>query len=100
MRVDVLDGRAAAGPPHGERRVAADRRPVRLRDPSAAPTAGSGGSLLELSWGGQEPLALPDGTTRRFLEDGDEVVITATAPSPGGTTVGLGEVRGSVLPAR
>ena len=64
----------------------------------SGPDRSQWGSLLELSWGGQEPLALPDGTTRTFLEDGDEVVITATAPGPGGTTVGLGEVRGTVLP--
>jgi fumarylacetoacetase len=58
------------------------------------------GSMLELSWGGREPLTLPDGSTRTFLQDGDEVVITATAPGPGGTTVGFGEVRGTVSPAR
>jgi len=57
------------------------------------------GSLLELSWGGQEPVRLPDGSTRTFLEDGDEVVITATAPGPGGTTISLGEVRGRISPA-
>ncbi|GGQ87727.1 fumarylacetoacetase [Couchioplanes azureus] len=57
------------------------------------------GSLIELSWAGAEPLALPDGTTRTFLCDGDEVVITATAPGPGGAVVGLGEVRGRILPA-
>ena len=58
------------------------------------------GSLLELSWGGREPLVLPDGSTRAFLEDGDEVVITATAPGPRGVSLGLGEVRGTVAPAR
>jgi fumarylacetoacetase len=57
------------------------------------------GSLLELSWGGQEPITLADGSTRTFLEDGDEVVITATAPGPAGTRIGFGEVRGRVLPA-
>ena len=57
------------------------------------------GSLLELSWGGVEPLVLPDGTRRTFLEDGDEVVVSAVAPGPAGTTVGLGEVRGTVVPA-
>ena len=41
------------------------------------------GCLLELSWGGAEPLTLPDGSVRSFLEDGDEVTITATAPAPG-----------------
>lgn len=54
------------------------------------------GSLLELSWGGTEPMRLPDGSTRTFLEEGDEVVITATAPGPRGR-IGLGEVRGQVV---
>ena len=58
------------------------------------------GSLLELSWGGTQPVRLDDGTSRTFLEDGDEVVVRGSAPGPDGTTVGLGEVRGRVLPAR
>ncbi len=57
------------------------------------------GCLLELSWGGAEPLALPDGSVRAFLEDGDEVTITATAPGAGGTRIGFGEVTGRILPA-
>jgi fumarylacetoacetase len=57
------------------------------------------GCLLELSWGGAEPLALPDGSVRTFLEDGDEVTITATAPGAGGTRIGFGEVTGRILPA-
>ena len=57
------------------------------------------GCLLELSWGGAEPLALPDGSVRSFLEDGDEVTITATAPAADGAAVSLGEVTGRVLPA-
>ncbi len=56
------------------------------------------GSLLELSWGGREPFELPGGQTRAFLEDGDEVVISATAPGPGGTRIGFGDVRGTVVP--
>jgi fumarylacetoacetase len=35
--------------------------------------------------------------TRTFLEDGDEVVISATAPGPGGTRIGFGDVRGTVV---
>jgi fumarylacetoacetase len=58
------------------------------------------GSLLELSWGGTEPIALPDGSTRTFLEDGDEVAITATAPGTDGSRIGLGEVRGRIVPGR
>jgi fumarylacetoacetase len=66
----------------------------------SGPEPGTRGSLLELSWNGTEPLHLPDGTTRTFLEDGDEVVIRATAPGPDGTLLPLGEVRGRVDPAR
>ncbi|MDT4963295.1 MAG: fumarylacetoacetase [Pseudonocardiales bacterium] len=55
-------------------------------------------SLLELSWNGTEPLTLPDGTQRTFLEDGDEVVITASVPTRRGR-IGLGEVRGRIGPA-
>jgi fumarylacetoacetase len=58
------------------------------------------GSLLELSWGGTDPLTLADGSARTFLEDGDVVTLTASAPGPGGTRVGFGEVTGQVLPAR
>ncbi len=56
------------------------------------------GALIELTWNGENPLKLPDGTTRTFLEDGDEVTITATAPGPDGTVIGFGEVAGRVTP--
>ncbi|MER6172056.1 fumarylacetoacetase [Streptosporangium sp. NPDC001681] len=61
---------------------------------------GERGSLIELTWNGTEPLKLPDGSTRSFLEDGDTVTITATAPGPGGTVITLGEVSGKIAPAR
>ena len=54
------------------------------------------GSLLELTRNGARPVVLNDGSTRGFLADGDEVVITATAPGPRGP-IGLGEVRGRVV---
>jgi fumarylacetoacetase len=57
------------------------------------------GSLLELSWNGSDPVKLPDGSSRAWLEDSDEVTITATAPGPDGTRIGLGEVHGQILPA-
>ena len=57
------------------------------------------GCLLELSWGGAEPLTLPDGSVRTFLQDGDEVTISATAPGAYGTRIGFGEVTGRILPA-
>ncbi|MGI5146071.1 fumarylacetoacetase [Plantactinospora sp. CA-294935] len=58
------------------------------------------GSFLELTWGGAEPVTLSDGSTRTFLSDGDTVSIGATAPGPDGSTVGLGEVVGTIAPAR
>ncbi|MGB3439892.1 MAG: fumarylacetoacetase [Actinophytocola sp.] len=57
------------------------------------------GCFLELSWGGKEEITLADGVTRTFLEDGDEVVITATAPGEDGSVVGIAPVAGRVLPA-
>lgn len=57
------------------------------------------GSLMELTWGGTEPLPLPDGSRRTFLADGDTVTITATAPGADGVRVHLGPVTGDVLPA-
>jgi fumarylacetoacetase len=58
------------------------------------------GSLLELSENGAEPMRLADGSIRVFLEDGDTVTISASAPGPGGGRIGFGEVTGRVLPAR
>jgi fumarylacetoacetase len=57
------------------------------------------GCLLELTWDGQEPLELPDGTERAFLADGDVVRIRATAPGADGTRIGFGDVTGTVIPA-
>ncbi|WP_338538126.1 fumarylacetoacetase [Janibacter terrae] len=66
----------------------------------SGPTKGERGSLLELAWGGTEPITLPDGSTRTFLEDGDTVTMTGWAPGPRGARIGLGEVSGTIRPAR
>ncbi|NYJ73093.1 fumarylacetoacetase [Allobranchiibius huperziae] len=66
----------------------------------SGPRQKQAGSMLELSNGGREPFPLQDGTTRSFLQDGDEVVISATAPGAEGTRISLGEVRGVVHPSR
>ncbi|WP_435174756.1 fumarylacetoacetase [Actinacidiphila sp. bgisy145] len=66
----------------------------------SGPVRETRGALIELSWNGAEPLRLPDGTERAFLEDGDEVAISATAPGPDGARLALAEVRGRVRPAR
>jgi fumarylacetoacetase len=65
---------------------------------SGPDTAGCG-SLLEASQGGREPVRLPSGEERRFLEDGDEVILHARARREGRAAIGFGECRGRVLPA-
>jgi fumarylacetoacetase len=65
----------------------------------SGPGRGQLGCLLELTRNGAEPLDLADGTRRAFLDDGDEVVIAATAPGPAGELISFGEVRGRVIPA-
>jgi fumarylacetoacetase len=66
----------------------------------SGPEPGQRGCMIELTWNGSEPLTLPDGTSRAWLEDSDELVITAMAAGPGGTRVGLGEARGQIMPAQ
>jgi fumarylacetoacetase len=54
------------------------------------------GCLLEMTWRGTEPLELPSGESRRFLEDGDEVILRGWCDAPGAPRIGLGECRGTV----
>ena len=54
------------------------------------------GSLLELTRGGRQPLALPHGETRRFLEDGDEIIMRGRAERQGAATIGFGACVGTV----
>jgi fumarylacetoacetase len=65
----------------------------------SGPAKDSRGCLLELTWRGSEPLALPTGETRKFLEDGDEVILRASCERQGAARIGFGECRGMVLPA-
>ncbi len=55
------------------------------------------GCLLELTWRGSEPITLPTGETRKFLEDGDEVIMRGYCERPGTTRIGFGECRGIVI---
>ncbi len=57
------------------------------------------GALMEITRGGHEPLTLPNGEVRKFLEDGDELALHARAHRPGATSIGFGSCRGRVLPA-
>lgn len=65
----------------------------------SGPEPGQLGSLIELGWNGTDPVTLPDGSARAWLEDGDELSITATAPGPDGSRIGLGTAMGCILPA-
>jgi fumarylacetoacetase len=64
----------------------------------SGPGPGTHGSMLELSWAGQQPVPLADGSSRTFLQDGDTVVMRGWSEKPG-MRVGFGEVRGEILPA-
>lgn len=65
----------------------------------SAPSRAGYGSLFELSEAGQSPLVLPNGETRTFLEDGDEVTFTARAERDGYVPIGFGECLGRVVSA-
>ncbi|TDC75431.1 fumarylacetoacetase [Actinomadura sp. 7K507] len=109
----LINGQVAARPPFAEMywtppqqlaHATVNGAPLRTGDLFASgtvsgPDRDQRGCLLELSWNGQEPLELDDGTKRTFLEDGDTVTIRAKAPGSSGSRVTLGEVTGTVHPA-
>ena len=64
----------------------------------SGPSPGSYGSMLELAWNGQKPLTMPDGTERKFIEDGDTVIMRGLAEKDG-VRIGFGECSGKILPA-
>jgi fumarylacetoacetase len=64
----------------------------------SGPTEDSFGSMLELSWKGTKPLVLEDGVERKFLQDGDVVVMRAYCEKEG-IRVGFGSVETEILPA-
>ena len=66
----------------------------------SGPGAESCGSILETTLGGREPVELPTGEQRRFLEDGDEVLMQARARRDGFASIGFGECRAVIQPAR
>jgi fumarylacetoacetase len=66
----------------------------------SAPDREGFGSLLELTTGGAEPIDLPDGERRGFLEDGDEIIMRASAQAESFVPIGFGECRAVILPAR
>ncbi|ROL78889.1 fumarylacetoacetase [Pseudomonas vranovensis] len=60
---------------------------------------GQFGSLLEITQGGKEPVELASGEVRKFLEDGDEIILRARCKRDGVASIGFGECRGKILPA-
>ena len=64
----------------------------------SGPKRDNRGSLLELSWGGKEPLTLSNGETRSFIEDGDRLTLKGAAKGEG-YQIGFGDCTGRVLPA-
>lgn len=64
----------------------------------SGPSPGSYGSMLELTWNGQKPLSMPDGSERKFIEDGDTVIMKGYAEKDG-VRIGFGECKGKILPA-
>jgi len=65
----------------------------------SGPTKAGFGSLLEMTHGGRDPIALPTGESRTFLQDGDEIILRARANRPGAAPIGFGECRAVVQPA-
>jgi fumarylacetoacetase len=65
----------------------------------SGPAKESRGCLLELTWRGSEPISLPTGETRKFLEDEDEVILRAWCQREGSARIGLGTCRGMITPA-
>jgi fumarylacetoacetase len=65
----------------------------------SGPTDDSFGSMLELSWNGSRALTLADGSSRKFIEDGDQITITGTcSSSETGSRLGFGACEGVLLP--
>ena len=65
----------------------------------SGPQPDQAGSLLELTLGGKQAIDLPGGEQRRFLQDGDSLILRGFAQRDGARRIGLGECRGTVLPA-
>jgi fumarylacetoacetase len=66
----------------------------------SGPQSGQFGSLLEITEGGKKPIELASGEVRKFLEDGDEIILRARCSRDGFASIGFGECRGKVVAAR
>ncbi|CAN1598056.1 fumarylacetoacetase [Pseudomonas mediterranea] len=66
----------------------------------SGPESGQFGSLLEITEGGKKPIELASGEVRKFLEDGDEIILRARCSREDVASIGFGECRGKILSAR
>lgn len=66
----------------------------------SGPTPDSYGSMMELAWKGTKPLPMSDGTERKFILDGDTVIIRGYCQGENGVRIGFGETSGKILPAK
>ena len=66
----------------------------------SGPVDGTQGSLLEITQRGHNPITLPTGETRAFLDQGDEVILQAYCESEGFIPIGLGACRGTIMPPK
>ncbi len=64
----------------------------------SGPNEGERGSLIEMTWRGRDPLALADGSSRTFLEDGDTVTLRGWAGGDGRPRIGFGDATGTIQP--
>ena len=65
----------------------------------SGPTPEEYGSMLEIAWRGEKPVKLKDGSERKFIQDGDTVIMRGTAER-NGVRIGFGEVKAKVLPSK
>ncbi|MES2786087.1 MAG: fumarylacetoacetase [Pseudomonadota bacterium] len=65
----------------------------------SGPGAGEAAALIEITTGGKNPISLPGGESRTWLEDGDSVTLRGWCEKPGAARIGFGECAGTVLPA-
>jgi fumarylacetoacetase len=65
----------------------------------SGPDPESRGSLIERTWRGRDPIRLPNGETRTFLADGDEIIMRGHCERPGFARIGFGDCSGMIVPA-
>ena len=66
----------------------------------SGPTLDQAAALIELTTSGKNPVQLPNGESRTWLEDGDSIVLRGWCEKPGAARIGFGECEGTMLPAR